>query len=476
MVFTNLSGINYTPTPITNISPLTYRDGATFLEYLETIKQYINDTLVPDSDAMIANAITSVNDVMADWDAKYTEIMNNLAAQIALLNESAVTGMVGTGTVHDAIIALIDAAITAERATTAATYLSKTDAGTTYLNKTDAGTTYLNKTDAGTTYLSKTDAGTTYGTKTRVEQIAKAANTDPVDVVFIGDSYFTGYQDLPNPYLTSVPQRVTALLNREDTREYVMHNYAGNAGGYNTTYGTPDTAFNTQADTAIADTSITNCRLIIVGGGRNDYNFDNSASATSIYNKLLAKWPNAKLVVFPMWSRERFGAAQRRGFTTIFEAAKNVGAVYDVNSLWVNSLTDASLWDGTSVLHPKDQLAQRFASALYTLIQGGSLPAQTTNITVHSSTGITTGVATINGYSVNLSFQQDVGANFDTSYPLASLQYPALWPGEVNQYIQGFSGNGTTNTLYTVGQADGTIVGTGTAGRVGMTGTYPLGM
>jgi hypothetical protein len=111
MVFTNLTPFTPAMTPITNISPLTYRDASTFLEYLETIKEYINDTLVPDTNAMIDNAITEYQGAKDSWDTNYREIMDNLAAQIAVLNEAAVTGLINAGTAHAAIIALIDAQI-----------------------------------------------------------------------------------------------------------------------------------------------------------------------------------------------------------------------------------------------------------------------------------------------------------------------------------------------------------------------------
>jgi hypothetical protein len=117
MVFTNLTPFTPAMSPITNISPLTYRDASTFLEYLETIKEFINETLVPDSNTMIANAIAEYQSAKDSWDANYLEIMDNLAAQIAVLNEQAVTGLINAGTAHTAIVALIDSAIAAVHST-----------------------------------------------------------------------------------------------------------------------------------------------------------------------------------------------------------------------------------------------------------------------------------------------------------------------------------------------------------------------
>jgi len=475
MVFTNISGINYTPTPITNISPLTYRDGATFLEYLETIKQYINDKLVPDSNTMIANAITSVNDVKANWDAKYNEIMNDLAAQIALLNESAVTGMVDTGTVHNAILALINTTIDAVKAQIAIDYETKTDAAAA---QTEAAANLA----AAKTEIADNLAGAVspLETKSAVDLIRNIYPVGPIDVVTIGDSYFSGYQPFPTPWVTPIPQVLTDLLNSQGLNEYRLHNYANNAGGYDTTIGGGDTYFDTQVTAALNDPAITNCRLIVVGGGRNDSNTGKDVydKAKAIYNRLKTKWPKAKLVVFPMWTREKFSSGQRVTFNSIYRAAKDVGAVCDVNSLWVNTFTTEDMWIDTT-LHPKSELVNRFAFALYSLIQGGTLPAQSTNLNVHSSTGVTAGVISLNGLEVSLSFQQYVGADFDSSYILGSIPYPAMYPGGVNQYMLGYSGNGGTKTMYTISADTGELFVTnesGIMGVSGLTGSYPLGM
>lgn len=106
MVFSNATPYPYTIQPLSNISPFTYRDGITYLEKLERMRQWLNDTLVPDFNAGIANAIAefqtgiqnSVNDVIAtrdEWDAFFNAFMANIEAELKALNDSAVGALVG---------------------------------------------------------------------------------------------------------------------------------------------------------------------------------------------------------------------------------------------------------------------------------------------------------------------------------------------------------------------------------------------
>lgn len=73
MVFTNATQFPYTPTPLTNITPFTYRDGMTFLEKLEAMRVWLNDTLVFEFNAGIENAIAEMQDAM--------QVVNNKTGQ-----------------------------------------------------------------------------------------------------------------------------------------------------------------------------------------------------------------------------------------------------------------------------------------------------------------------------------------------------------------------------------------------------------
>jgi len=304
MVFTNLSGLNYTPTPITNISPLTYRDGATFLEYLETIKQYINDTLVPDSDAMIANAITSVNDVKADWDAKYTEIMNNLAAQIALLNESAVTGMVGTGTVHDGIVALIDSAVD----TIATTLRAETTTATSTLDTTLRAKILADITAAKTELYAAITALEARLTKDVVRDWIRAgletSVTNPFRIVFTGDSHTQGGDRNYNVRLADL--LTTEVMGTAQG----SGSTTGNAGAGVHTWSAAwpgQVSGNYVSSGVVNNVAVINPELVFHMIGTNDF-INQTAPATykanvlKALNDIWAVAPNARQVLITVWS------------------------------------------------------------------------------------------------------------------------------------------------------------------------------
>lgn len=480
----------FTIPPLTNITPFSYRDGYTYLEVLYGLRDYVTANLVPEFDTKMAQIIADFNDgilnaetvitgLSDEWETRYTTLAANFTAEVRVLSEAAIGATIAdtASSSHATVAAMIDAEIAAVDTALRA----YADTGDWEVAAAAAAATSAARTDfaaADTAVRAEFAAADTalradLATKNRVEAIARLVPVDPVDVVFIGDSYFNGYQPLPTPYINPVPERTVALMNAQGLGIYRIHNYAQAAGGYDTTIGGGDTYFDTEVNNAVNDPAITNCRLIVVGGGRNDSGKDVYAKAKALYSRLKTKWPNAKIVVFPMWSNEKFGAAQRITFNSIYAAAKDSGAVYDTNSLWVNALTDSSLWIDT-VAHPKDVLADRFAYALFSLIQGGSLPAQSTQLTIHSSSGVTVGVAELNGLSVSVSLRQFVGANYDGSYDLAEVQYPVLRPG-VDMDLVGVSGGVITIfTIYTNGNVRAAT--TATAGNSAFNGTYPLGL
>ena len=90
MVFTNSTPFPTVITPLSNISPFTYRDGFTYLEILEKMRQWLNDTLVPDVNAGINNAIAefqkgieNAETRVVESEAAHTLLVNNALASVA---------------------------------------------------------------------------------------------------------------------------------------------------------------------------------------------------------------------------------------------------------------------------------------------------------------------------------------------------------------------------------------------------------
>lgn len=153
---TALAPFPYLITPMANVAPFTYADGATYLSALEGMKTWLNETLVPYvadayADALaqaqngVGNAEQTVIDAKADWDTRYDALMADLTAQIAVLNDAAVGSLVNnaastTGTALRTLInGTIDNRLTADVVIgfIAGTYYNKTQADALFATKTD---------------------------------------------------------------------------------------------------------------------------------------------------------------------------------------------------------------------------------------------------------------------------------------------------------------------------------------------------
>jgi len=99
---------NYTPPfmPITNITPFTYRDGATYLEVLETLRAYLNGTLVP-----------YINDNMAElgdeFAAQVNTLIDTINAQLSAQNDAVTAQLAAQNTsIQEAIDSVVNSSIT----------------------------------------------------------------------------------------------------------------------------------------------------------------------------------------------------------------------------------------------------------------------------------------------------------------------------------------------------------------------------
>ena len=500
-VNTGLRPFPYIMTPLNNITPFTYRNGTQMLEILVKFEHYLTETLVPEFDKTINDAFkdfqagltNAENTIIAnkeEWQASFDAFMADISNTLQGLNDQAMSDLIKNPTSKTSIeLAKIYAKITSVNTAIAAVEL-RTTAIETILNTGRLSTTEINKL-ATKAALATTDSAVASHTTTlatlsasqvdtgnKVTELQRLYTVKPIDIVFIGDSYFTGYQPLPTPWIKSVPTIVTERLNARGLNQYVAHNYSGNAGGYDSSIGGGDTTFQTQVNTAIADATISNCKLIVFGGGRNDSNSgkDVKSKAKAMYKQMRAKFPQAKIIVVPFWDYTRFNTGQRKTFMSIFDAAKEEGCVYDVNSLWLAGLTKADAWID-SIPHPLIGVAEIMASGIMSLNDGGSLPGLSGEYYVRPSSGFTGGIATLEGMTCSVTMKNDIGANFGNSYIIGTLD-PIFRPAG-NQYIQGYSGNGATTNLYQIVGSTGDIglqaFSGGIAGLSGLTTSYPLG-
>ena len=100
--------------PISNISPFSYRDGATYLEILYALRDYINVTLRPEFDteiqavldqfqAGVSNAEATVTAQAGDWTTKFNAYMADVTASLQALNDHAMATLVDAPTSETAV-------------------------------------------------------------------------------------------------------------------------------------------------------------------------------------------------------------------------------------------------------------------------------------------------------------------------------------------------------------------------------------
>lgn len=91
---TTVTGFNPPVRPLSNITPFTMRDGTTYLEYLEKLAQYVNETMGPEFAAEFNRVVGEFNDELAATEAV-------VSGKVAEFQQ-----------IHDAFMSDVDAAIT----------------------------------------------------------------------------------------------------------------------------------------------------------------------------------------------------------------------------------------------------------------------------------------------------------------------------------------------------------------------------
>lgn len=99
MPVSGLSPFPYKLASLTDSTPFSYRDGTTWLEKIAIIEEWLNKTLVPDVNDNIekllldfqegiANAEGTTTAAKAEWQAFFTDFMENVDANISILNDN----------------------------------------------------------------------------------------------------------------------------------------------------------------------------------------------------------------------------------------------------------------------------------------------------------------------------------------------------------------------------------------------------
>lgn len=113
---TEVSGYAFSRTPMSNITPFTYRDGATYLNLLYGLIEFVNEKHIPEingiitdterlidenktsSEALYNNFVTTASTTIAGWNTLFDEFMADVSARIGAINADVIKSLtVGKG-------------------------------------------------------------------------------------------------------------------------------------------------------------------------------------------------------------------------------------------------------------------------------------------------------------------------------------------------------------------------------------------
>lgn len=105
MTISPLTPFSRSFTPVNNVTPFTYRDGATYLEILYALITYINDTLVGQIEATLTQKLLDfaaelqaakddITTTKEEWETRWDTFMADVTAQLAALNDAAMAGLI----------------------------------------------------------------------------------------------------------------------------------------------------------------------------------------------------------------------------------------------------------------------------------------------------------------------------------------------------------------------------------------------
>lgn len=211
------------------------------------------------------------------------------------------------------------------------------------------------------------------GLNTRVTALEGGAADNLTDIVFIGDSYGTGYQPTGGALSNNIPVLAAQYLG------LTLHNFSNNASGY-ITVGDNSKDFADLVDDAYND-SVTNdyngkVKFVVIMGGRNDSTtttgFDSSCRA--VLTDVKEKFPSAQVAAFYLWDAyRRPNDNQITNFRALMKACGSLGVLTDSTSLnW--GLLEIFMYSGTNGtdIHPNGAGCEHLAGCIAQVLTGGN--------------------------------------------------------------------------------------------------------
>lgn len=188
-----------------------------------------------------------------------------------------------------------------------------------------------------TDVYTRAQADATFATKTQAL----------TELVWIGDSYSTGYQPAGSVEESKrIPNVCAALLGLN------LHSFANNASGY-VTAGDGGKTFATLASEAAAlSATVRNAtKYVVVCGGRNDSGGTVQSGATSVFNTLKTAFPNAVIHAIFLFDFNSLSAANAGALRSIEYASYAAGVAFHPH-MWTLGMGHPDWYYNSSDIHP----------------------------------------------------------------------------------------------------------------------------
>lgn len=375
--------------PYSNVQPFTIRDGATYLMTLESLRDWIRDTLVPHLDAEIAELVTgwesNVTDVVTQFEqisSALIETANGLAGQSEASAVAAEAAKIAAEAARDlaqqyasnaveaqdgAIADLLDNTSTETRQKLNTLYVAvgTYNALADIINSGRLSEEVLNdrfelKVDLSylTDVIDTLDA-TDAGLATRADSLETLTTTGRLGENAL-DTRYKRVEDIPHAVFIGSSNSTpgTWVEDFASRMGYVAHNYSIGGGSFT---GTGAGRFDAQINAAIADTSYAKSlvKYVFVCDLSNDIRAtsDVKADAEIVFAKIKNAYPVARIIVLPaIWGNT---AANNNGnvlwsISRRYQELMNASLDFDVEIIkysWT-WLADNNVWMKTGEVHP----------------------------------------------------------------------------------------------------------------------------
>lgn len=225
--------------------------------------------------------------------------------------------------------------------------------------------------------------------------------------VFIGDSY----SDRTTGYTKALPDIIGENLKLSSVR-----NYAVGGAGYVNGIGT-NQHFGGQLNRAISDMSDSEknqTSYVFILGGQNDYAADISqllAQYSTIFANAKTAFPNAQIVVLPLWYNRALSAENTTRFTLLYYYAFANGCKTD--SLSWNYLINPTFTFMDDGIHPTQTTLNVLGGMISSLVLGGNprVPAYNGAFTKQANISASNSMAWFDGENVHLHYVASCSAS-----------------------------------------------------------------